>query len=65
MEYRLIFSRGEILALDHYFTNRAGWIGHEDPADEAAHALANLVSEIAEEIKKEDANNRDRQPSSE
>ena len=56
----MVFSRAEILALDHYFTHRAGWIGHDDPADEAAHALANLVSEIAEEIKKEDANDSSR-----
>jgi hypothetical protein len=60
MEFRLVFSKEEILALDHYFTNRAGWIGHEDPADEAAHALANIISEIAEEIKKEDANDSNR-----
>jgi hypothetical protein len=60
MEYRLIFSREEILALDHYFTNRAGWIGHDDPADEAAHALADLVSEIAKEITQADANDSNR-----
>jgi len=60
MEHGLVFSSEEILALDHYFMHRAGWIGHEDPADEAAHGLANLVSEIAEEIRKKDANDSPR-----
>jgi hypothetical protein len=60
MEYRLIFSREEILALDHYFTNRVGFIGHEDAADKAAHALADLVSEIAKEITQADADHSNR-----
>ena len=63
MEHGLVFTSEEILALDHYFTRRAGWIGHDDPADEAAHALANLVSEIAEEIKQNNEDDSDKQPS--
>lgn len=61
MEHCLVFSDREILSLDHYFTRRAGWIGHEDPAGEAAHALADVISEIAKEIKQADANDSSRQ----
>jgi hypothetical protein len=50
MEHSLVFTSEEILALNDYFLHRAGYIGHDGPADEAAHALANLVSEIVEEI---------------
>jgi len=56
----MVFSREEILALDHYFTNRVGFIGHEDAADEAAHALANLTSEIAKEIREGNENDSNR-----
>ena len=47
----MVLSENEILALDHYFTHRVGYIGHEDEADLAAHSLANVISEKAEEIR--------------
>lgn len=56
----MVFSKEEILALDHYFTHRVGWIGHEDAADLAAHELAQVLAVKAEEIRKADADNRDR-----
>lgn len=60
MEYRMVLSENEILALDHYFTHRAGWIGHEDEADLAAHSLADVIAVKAAEIRKEDENDSNR-----
>jgi hypothetical protein len=49
--FRIILSREEVLALDQYFTWRAGYIGHEDAADLTAHKLADLIAAKAKELK--------------
>jgi hypothetical protein len=56
-KFKLVLSVEEVLALDHYFTWRVGWIGHEDPADLAANTLADLIAQRAKEIREEDAEN--------
>jgi hypothetical protein len=58
-KFRITLSRDEVLALDHYFTWRVGWIGHEEPADLVANQFADIISGMAKEIQKEDENHRD------
>jgi hypothetical protein len=58
-KFKLVLSADEVLALDHYFTWRVGWIGHEDPADLAANLLADLISQRAKEIRDGNENDSD------
>ena len=51
-EFRIVLNGNEILHLDEYFTRRVGYIGYEHPADLAAHMLANIISDKAEELRK-------------
>lgn len=51
MPFRLVINSDEVLALDEYFTKRVGYIGHEDDADHAAHALANVITSLADRIR--------------
>jgi len=51
MEYTLRLSSEEILALDHYFMRKQGFVGHEDTADRAMHALMDIVGRQADEIR--------------
>lgn len=53
-KFKLVLSADEVLALDHYFTWRVGWIGHEDPSDLAANQLADLLAQRAKEIREEE-----------
>jgi len=51
-EFRIVLNGNEILHLDEYFTRHVGYIGYEHPADLAAHMLANIISDKAEELRK-------------
>lgn len=62
--FRIVLSREEVLALDQYFTWRVGYIGHEDPADQTAHKLADLIAAKAKELQTS-ANDSNRQSDSE
>ena len=41
----------EVLALDDYFSNKIGYIGHADSADEAMHKFVKLVGHRADDIR--------------
>lgn len=51
MEFNLILTVDDILALDEYFTHRVGYIGHDGTSDLAAHQLANEISRVADELR--------------
>ena len=51
MEYTLRLSSEEILALDHYFMRKQGFVGHEDSSDDAMHNLMDNIGRQADEIR--------------
>jgi hypothetical protein len=51
MSYTIRLSSEEILALDHYFTRKLGYVGHDGTADEIMHTLVDTVGRQADEIR--------------